>query len=88
MTPHRYAYIDAMRGYAILLVIAVHSSQYVGDLSYAVRTLADQGAVWTKCCKTTEGGKPRKIFRKRSWSEPSRPKNCNRGKMTEAQSSI
>src|ERR1700733_10801463 len=44
MTPKRYAYIDAMRGYAILLVIAVHSSQYVSDLPYAVRTLADQGA--------------------------------------------
>lgn len=44
MTPKRYAYIDAMRGYAILLVIAVHSSQYVSDLPYAVRKLADQGA--------------------------------------------
>ena len=44
MTPQRYAYIDAMRGYAILLVIAVHSSQYFSDLPYAVRTLADQGA--------------------------------------------
>jgi peptidoglycan/LPS O-acetylase OafA/YrhL len=44
MTPHRYAYIDAMRGYAILLVIAVHSSQYFSDLPAAVRTLADEGA--------------------------------------------
>jgi len=44
MTPKRYAYIDAIRGYAILLVIAVHSSQYFDDLSVAVRTLADQGA--------------------------------------------
>lgn len=44
MTPQRYAYIDAMRGYAILLVIAVHSSQYFSDLPDAVRTLADQGA--------------------------------------------
>ncbi len=44
MTPKRYAYIDALRGYAILLVIAVHSSQYFNDLPYAVRTLADQGA--------------------------------------------
>ena len=44
MTPKRYAYIDAMRGYAILMVIAVHSSQYIGDLPDAVRTLADQGA--------------------------------------------
>ena len=44
MTPQRYAYIDALRGYAILLVIAVHSSQYFGDLPNSVRTLADQGA--------------------------------------------
>jgi peptidoglycan/LPS O-acetylase OafA/YrhL len=44
MTPKRYAYIDAMRGYTILLVIAVHSSQYFNDLSDTVRTLADQGA--------------------------------------------
>jgi peptidoglycan/LPS O-acetylase OafA/YrhL len=44
MTPKRYAYIDAIRGYAILLVIAVHSSQYFDDLPVAVRTLADQGA--------------------------------------------
>lgn len=44
MTPQRYAYIDAMRGYAILLVIAVHSSLYFSDLPEAVRTLADQGA--------------------------------------------
>jgi exopolysaccharide production protein ExoZ len=44
MTPQRYAYIDAMRGYAILLVIAVHSSQYFNNLPDAVRTLADQGA--------------------------------------------
>ena len=44
MTPKRYAYIDAIRGYAILLVIAVHSSQYFNDLPDTVRTLADQGA--------------------------------------------
>lgn len=44
MKPNRYAYIDALRGYAILLVIAVHSSQYFADLSFPVRTLADQGA--------------------------------------------
>ena len=44
MTPQRYAYIDAMRGYAILLVIAVHSSQYFSDLPDVVRTLANQGA--------------------------------------------
>src|SRR5579864_3482713 len=44
MTPKRYAYIDAIRGYAILLVIAVHSSQYFDNLPDAVRALADQGA--------------------------------------------
>lgn len=44
MMPRRYPYIDAMRGYAILLVIAVHSSQYFNSLPVAVRTLADQGA--------------------------------------------
>jgi peptidoglycan/LPS O-acetylase OafA/YrhL len=40
----RYAYIDALRGYAILMVIAVHSSQFFTDLPNAVKTLADQGA--------------------------------------------
>jgi len=44
MSPPRYAYIDALRGYAILMVIAVHSSQHVGNLSPTVRSLADQGA--------------------------------------------
>jgi peptidoglycan/LPS O-acetylase OafA/YrhL len=44
VTSNRFAYIDALRGYAILLVIAIHSSQYSNDLSYPVRTLADQGA--------------------------------------------
>ena len=44
LTPNRYAYIDALRGYAILLVIAVHSSGYFSDLSYPVQTLAYQGA--------------------------------------------
>jgi hypothetical protein len=43
MTPKRYAYIDAIRGYAILLVIAVHSSQYFDDLPVAVRTLEGSG---------------------------------------------
>ena len=40
----RYAYIDALRGYAILMVIAVHSSQYFSDLPHTVKSLADQGA--------------------------------------------
>jgi len=34
MEVKRYAYIDALRGYAILLVIAVHASQYFSDLPY------------------------------------------------------
>jgi peptidoglycan/LPS O-acetylase OafA/YrhL len=42
--PHRYAFIDALRGYAILMVIAVHTSQFFNDLPPPVRLLADQGA--------------------------------------------
>ncbi len=44
MEPKRYAYIDALRGYAILMVIAVHSSQYFNALPYGVQKLANQGA--------------------------------------------
>ena len=33
MEPRRYDYIDALRGYAILMVIAVHSSQYFETLA-------------------------------------------------------
>jgi len=33
-------YIDALRGYAILMVIAVHSSQYFSDLPHTVKGLA------------------------------------------------
>jgi peptidoglycan/LPS O-acetylase OafA/YrhL len=44
MSPHRYAYIDALRGYAILMVIAVHSSQYFNDLPPIVAAIANQGA--------------------------------------------
>jgi len=40
----RFAYIDALRGYAILLVIAVHSSQYFSDLPGPIKAMADQGA--------------------------------------------
>jgi peptidoglycan/LPS O-acetylase OafA/YrhL len=40
----RFAYIDALRGYAILMVIAVHASQHVEGLPPWMRTLADQGA--------------------------------------------
>lgn len=44
LEPRHYDYIDALRGYAILMVIAVHSSQYISDLSPTARALADQGA--------------------------------------------
>jgi peptidoglycan/LPS O-acetylase OafA/YrhL len=40
----RYDYIDAVRGFAILLVIAVHTSQYFNDLPSAVAAYASQGA--------------------------------------------
>jgi exopolysaccharide production protein ExoZ len=40
----RFAYIDALRGYAILGVIAVHSSQLFHGLEWPVRAIADQGA--------------------------------------------
>jgi peptidoglycan/LPS O-acetylase OafA/YrhL len=40
----RLAYINALRGYAILMVIAVHSSQYFSDLPVGMRFMADQGA--------------------------------------------
>lgn len=42
MEPRRFAYIDALRGYAILMVIAVHSSQYFPDLPF--KAMANQGA--------------------------------------------
>ncbi|MEY9132663.1 peptidoglycan/LPS O-acetylase OafA/YrhL [Bradyrhizobium diazoefficiens] len=40
----RYGYIDALRGYAILLVIFVHSSQMIGGLQGYVYQIGDQGA--------------------------------------------
>jgi peptidoglycan/LPS O-acetylase OafA/YrhL len=40
----RYDYIDALRGYAILLVIFVHSSQMIGGLPALFYQIADQGA--------------------------------------------
>jgi peptidoglycan/LPS O-acetylase OafA/YrhL len=40
----RYDYIDALRGYAILLVIFVHSSQVIGGLPVYFYQIGDQGA--------------------------------------------
>ena len=40
----RYAYIDALRGYAILGVIGVHASQLFPSLEWPLRVVADQGA--------------------------------------------
>lgn len=40
----RYAYIDALRGYAILMVIFVHASQRIGGLQSYVYYIGDQGA--------------------------------------------
>ena len=44
MQPGRFAYIDALRGYAILMVIAVHTSQAFVDLPSPVHALLSQGA--------------------------------------------
>lgn len=33
MTPNRYWYIDALRGYAILLVMIVHTSQLAPNMT-------------------------------------------------------
>src|SRR5260370_10819860 len=40
----RLSFIDALRGYAILGVIAVHSSQIFPGLEFPFRIVADQGA--------------------------------------------
>ncbi|HLJ00972.1 MAG TPA: acyltransferase [Bradyrhizobium sp.] len=40
----RFSYIDALRGYAILLVIAVHTSQLFSDLPGPLATILNQGA--------------------------------------------
>jgi peptidoglycan/LPS O-acetylase OafA/YrhL len=40
----RYGYIDALRGYAILMVIAVHTSHLFSDLSAPLATVVAQGA--------------------------------------------
>ena len=41
--PTRYAYIDALRGYAVLGVIATHCAQHVSDLATPVRWISDRG---------------------------------------------
>jgi exopolysaccharide production protein ExoZ len=40
----RLPYVDALRGYAILMVIAVHASPLVPTMPWAARQLASQGA--------------------------------------------
>ena len=40
----RLSYIDALRGYAILMVIAVHTSQAFSDLPKSLSTVLNQGA--------------------------------------------
>lgn len=40
----RFAYIDALRGYACLLVIAVHTGTYFDNLPWALQTVVEQGA--------------------------------------------
>lgn len=44
MSEKHYAYIDALRGYAILLVIAVHTAGGASDFTGIWRRLVDQGA--------------------------------------------
>jgi peptidoglycan/LPS O-acetylase OafA/YrhL len=43
-SPRHYAYIDALRGWAILGVIVIHVAQYFPGLEYPVRSVANQGA--------------------------------------------
>jgi peptidoglycan/LPS O-acetylase OafA/YrhL len=40
----RLAYLDALRGYAILGVIAVHASQFFPNLNWTIQQLVDEGA--------------------------------------------
>jgi peptidoglycan/LPS O-acetylase OafA/YrhL len=44
MSPHRYAYIDALRGYAILMVIGVHSGFYFSNLPPSTTAIVSMGA--------------------------------------------
>lgn len=43
-TTRHYGFIDALRGYAILAVMVVHSSQIASDLPETAKLLANQGA--------------------------------------------
>jgi peptidoglycan/LPS O-acetylase OafA/YrhL len=43
-SPRHYAYIDALRGWAILGVIVFHVSQYFPGLEYPLRTIVGEGA--------------------------------------------
>jgi peptidoglycan/LPS O-acetylase OafA/YrhL len=40
----RFSYIDALRGYAILMVIAVHTSHAFSDLPKPLSTILNQDA--------------------------------------------
>lgn len=42
--PERYAYVDALRGYAILGVVAVHSAGAIAPSSKALQRMANEGA--------------------------------------------
>jgi peptidoglycan/LPS O-acetylase OafA/YrhL len=44
MEPRRYAYIDALRGYAILMVVMVHTSGAFPDLPQSLAKVLSQGA--------------------------------------------
>jgi len=43
-SPRHFDYIDALRGYAILMVIAVHTSQAIPDIPVAFAKVLNQGA--------------------------------------------
>jgi hypothetical protein len=42
--PERYEYVDALRGYAILGVIAVHTAGAIAPASLALQRMATEGA--------------------------------------------